>query len=97
MDRKTRIILLLAAILIVLTLLFISGSAAIKNSNSADSDTEINRTWTKAICNSDNYCQDYEISCHNNNLVSIKPTGEVVHFSENWKDPRDEEFRKKLC
>jgi len=93
-DRKTKIILLLAALLIVSTLLLISGSAMIKNSFS---DTEINHTWTKAICNSDNYCQDYKISCSNNNFISMAPTGAIVHFSENWKDPRDWESRKRLC
>ena len=97
MDKKTKIILLLTALLIVSTLLFISGSAVIKNSISNASSTEINRTWTKAICTSDNYCQDYEISCHNNNFVRMMPTGAIVHFSENWKDPRNEESRKRLC
>ena len=97
MDRKTRIILLLAITLIVLTLLFISGSAIMKNSNSTVSSTEINRTWTKAICNPNNYCQDYEISCSNNNFISMAPTGAIIHFSENWKDPRDEDAINRLC
>jgi len=97
-NRKTKIILLLATLLIVLTLLFISGSSMIKNSISNASSTEINRTWTKAICTSDNYCQDYEIRCSSNNkFISMTPTGAIVHFSENWKDPRDQESRKKLC
>lgn len=82
----------------MLTLLFISPSL-IKNSvqTSSNSGNEVNRTWTKAICNSGNYCQDYEISCHNNNLVGMTPTGNAIQFPANWKDPRDLDSINRLC
>ncbi len=94
MNKKTRTIFALEIILIVLTLLTIFSSSLIKAS---DSDAEINRTWTKAICDSDNYCQDYEIRCYDNNFISMNPTGAIIHFSDNWKDPRTQEMVEKLC
>lgn len=51
--------------------------------------------YTKAICNDSNYCQDNEVTCNNNIVVSVKPiSGAVVQFSENWKDFR---MNEKLC
>ena len=61
------------------------------------SEPSIDRTLTKAICNSRNYCEDYNIACKNNNVVSIKPTGYAVKFSPTWKDPREEKDIKNLC
>ncbi len=55
-------------------------------------------TFTKAICNETNYCQDYEIVCNNKNLISMKPlTGATVQHPLDWKDPRDNETINKLC
>ena len=53
-------------------------------------------SYTKAICDK-NVCQDYEISCQNNQLIYKQPITEKVYFSEGWKDPRREEDIKKLC
>ena len=53
---------------------------------------------TKAICTKDNFCQDYEIFCKNQEIISISPiTGATIQFSKNWEDPRDEEIRGKFC
>jgi hypothetical protein len=54
--------------------------------------TENNQyTYTKAICNETNYCQDYEITCQNNQVLRMNPiTGASVQFSQDWQDPRDE-------
>ena len=55
-------------------------------------------SYTKAICNETNYCQDYEIACKNGEVISKSPiTGAAVQFSTNWKDPRDNEAIEKLC
>jgi len=55
-------------------------------------------TFTKAICNETNYCQDYEIVCDNEGLVDIKPiTGAAIQHPSNWKDPRDNKTKNKLC
>lgn len=55
-------------------------------------------SYTKAICNSENYCQDYEIFCKNRNIVSISPiTGASIQLPRNWEDPRSAEVINKLC
>ena len=55
-------------------------------------------TFTKAICNETNYCQDYEIVCNNKVLVDMKPiTGAAVQHTSNWEDPRDNKTKNKLC
>lgn len=47
-------------------------------------------SYTKAICNESNFCQDYEITCKNKQVVSQFPiTGAVIQHNANWKDPRN--------
>ena len=94
MTKKTRIIFLFVTILIIFILLISLLSSTIINKFS--SDTKITRTWTKAICNG-NICEDYEIACNNKSFVSLFPTGNIVHISTDWKDPRNEEDINKLC
>ncbi len=61
--------------------------------------SEINNyyTYTKAICNESNYCQDFIIDCNGNTTLEIKSiTGAAVQQSLDWKDTRKEEINK-LC
>ncbi len=52
---------------------------------------------TKAICDKDNYCQDYYIICKRDKMVTMTPlTGAAIQFGSDWEDPRSEE-QKKLC
>ena len=53
---------------------------------------------TKAICDEQNLCQDYEIFCENKDVIYIIPiTGAVVQFAEDWQDPRNPEIKKGFC
>ena len=64
----------------------------------AEPELTYTHSFTKAICTEDNYCQDYEIMCKGKKTLSMIPiTGATVQFSENWEDPRSEEFRNKMC
>jgi len=55
-------------------------------------------TYTKAICNKTNYCQDYEIICKGKKVIDIRPiSGAVVQFPQDWEDPRDKDTRNRLC
>ena len=57
-----------------------------------------NYTYTKAICDDNNYCQDNVVSCDGKNVVSITPiTGAAVQMDDDWKDPREDEEINKLC
>ena len=86
-KNTTLIIVLTILIGILIFLLF----------NSTTGETIRNYSWTKAICNENNYCQDYEIVCNGKDVVRIVPTGAVIQNSPNWKDPRDEETINKFC
>lgn len=55
-------------------------------------------SYTKAVCNESNFCQDYEIACRGNEMISQNSiTGAIVQHSKNWIDPRDNETIEKLC
>ncbi len=64
----------------------------------AEQDPPYTHSWTKAICDENNHCQDHIIFCKGEKLVSTTPiTGATVQLSKNWEDPRDEEIREKFC
>lgn len=55
-------------------------------------------TYTKAICNESNYCQDFIISCDGNKTLEIKSiTGAAIQHSRSWQDPRTKEQIEKSC
>lgn len=59
---------------------------------------EYTHSHTKAICDEQNLCQDYEIFCKNQEIIGMSPiTGAVVQFPENWQDPRDDKIKNSLC
>ena len=85
-------IILLIFIIGVLSISFIFAKSLTSKSN-----YEYDYSWTKAICN-ETHCQDYEIVCKNKKIIDQNPiTGAVIEISEDWTDPRDEEFRDKFC
>ena len=54
-------------------------------------------SFTKAICNEDNYCEDYEIACDQNQVKRFTPTGMATQNVNSWKDPRTPEQIERLC
>ncbi len=97
-----RIMQLVIIFLIFLTLIFLlfSISALTFYLKSINNKTDLlkNYSFTKAVCNSTNYCQDYEIVCNNGEIIKMSPiSGAVVQFSKNWKDPRNIKQRSILC
>lgn len=55
-------------------------------------------TFTKAICNSSNYCQDYIAVCNGNKTLEIKPiTGAAVQHPTEWSDSRSETEKEINC
>lgn len=55
-------------------------------------------TYTKAICNETNFCQDNEIVCKGEELIEVNPiSGAVIQNSEEWQDPRGEQSETNLC
>ena len=99
--KKTAILLiaLILFLVLLLTIVFFNLKKIEKiTTNEVNAqEREYDMMWTKAICN-ESYCQDYEIRCRNNQIVSKTPiTGAILVISKDWEDPRDEEFRNKFC
>lgn len=95
MGIGTRIVLLS---LMGATLAIILFSSVFENNITGKAVEDYYHTYTKAICNESNFCQDYEIICYGEEIKNITQiTGAAVQHSADWKDPRDEETINKLC
>ena len=90
--KKTMIIFLILIVLIgilifsIFNLFQITGEVIINS-----------YSYTKAVCNNSNYCEDYEVICGEGKLVSFTPTGAAIQLPDEWKDPRDKESIDRLC
>ncbi len=87
-------------ILGLVLLLLLAGFLTLISSSPGNYITtpQYTNSHTKAICNEQNLCQDYEIFCEDKDIVYMLPiTGAVVQFSEDWQDPRDKEIRNDFC
>ena len=83
---------------IKISLIFLSIVAIILITSLIFSKTEINSySYTKAICDENNYCEDYEINCYGDKVSSMKFTGAAIQNSFDWEDPRDNESIESLC
>ncbi len=90
----------LAARVIILFVLFIILIGAFIFMQSTQKNSEqvhYTHSFTKAICDVENFCGDYEVLCKNKEIVGIKLTGATIQFPLDWKDPRSEESRNKTC
>jgi hypothetical protein len=85
-----RAIILLIMMLILISFFFISKSITGKAVQAPS------YTYTKAICNS-THCQDFEITCENNQARITPITGAIISIDENFKDPRTKQEIEKLC
>jgi hypothetical protein len=84
--RKTRIILeLILLILLVITGLLMGFVLTGNITENLD-----HYSYTKAVCDENNYCEDYIINCKGNELTRLSPTGFSVQHNENWEDPRSD-------
>lgn len=99
MNKIEKLLALLILIVILLTAII-----AITTINEGITGALINSkngdyySWTKAICDQSNYCQDYVIECEGENLIRMSPiTGATIQNSRDWKDPRDQEIIDGLC
>ena len=96
MKTQKTLIISLMTILLLLT-----GFTLLKNLDITGKIVEnkgegvIEETYTKAICNSTNYCQDYRIYCSGNKVLKIVQLENSIQFNETWKDPR--KTPDKLC
>jgi len=46
-------------------------------------------SYTTAICNKTNYCEDYVVECNENSDPKLTATGLSIQQDKNWKDTRE--------
>ena len=96
-KQQIKIIIIIILVIIILAL---ASILLVNKSLTGFIINEQNDTYmyTKAICNETNFCQDTEITCQGNKLISVKPIeGAVIQHSEDWQDPRAKDEVDKLC
>jgi len=54
-------------------------------------------SFTKAICQRDNYCCDIFFSCSGTQLLSAELLGKCVQFDSDWQDIRPISVKEKWC
>lgn len=90
--KKQLFILLISMSILVATLL------VIKPEITGEAIALSEYSYTRAICDESNYCQDYEIDCDYEEIIKITPiTGASVQHSLDWKDPREKIDMENLC
>ena len=95
MEKTNKVILVLFIILLILigALTFIFFEQTITGRAIGESES-----FTTAICNGTNFCQDYKITCQDNEILDIVPiSGATVKYSLNWDDPRNKTELNRLC
>jgi len=53
--------------------------------------------FTKAVCDNQNYCEDYEIVCEQKQVKSFTPTGMAIQNPSSWQDSRTSEQIEQVC
>ena len=94
-----KIVFFLTVILIILGIAIgIILSNPVITGSSISEEEKVTHAWTKAICDKDNFCQDYLIECQNQEPIKLSPiTGASIQFSKEWQDPRTSEQKERLC
>ena len=93
MKDKMILIILISLLLALIVILF-----SFVSTQGITGEVAVNKySYTKAICNSTNYCEDYKISCQDESTINISATGIAIQNSLDWKDPRSNETRNKNC
>lgn len=84
--------------LIVLVLAIVALLMQITPTNSLKNQVFETHSYTTAICDSTNYCQDYHIKCNGKNILNLNPlTGAAIQFDSDWNDPRNESETNGFC
>jgi len=90
--------LVISMLIITLVLILVMSFTIVSSKGNYVKIQAYTHSHTKAICNSENFCQDYEIFCKDQKVIRMNPiTGAAVQFSVDWEDQRDEEMRNKFC
>lgn len=94
--KKTTIIVLIIIFLALIGILIFSIFNLFQITGEVVKEVN-NYSFTKAVCNNSNYCEDYEVVCEGKDLVSFTPTGMAIQLPGGWEDPRDKDSIERLC
>ena len=89
-----KILIILGIILLILIGVLAFSSMSEKN---ITGETINEYSYTRAFCDENNLCQDYEISCQDEKILDIKATGFIVQNPKNWRDSRNPEDIEQFC
>lgn len=84
---------IMISILFIILILFMFVFSSNITSNVIKST---NYSFTKAICDKNNYCTDYQIICQGKKEISITPTGSAIKSNENLSEINNQSLEK-LC
>ena len=85
-------------ILIIMIIIASVGYPLLKSVSLTGETIKNEYTFTKAICDENNLCQDYEIHCKDGKVTNEIPIrGSQIQYSENWVDPRTKEQIENMC
>lgn len=98
-NQSTKIaIITLVSILIILLSTTSALTWNIFDNNLNYNQIKYTNSHTKAICDENNYCQDYHIFCKKESLIKMSPiTGAAIQLPSTWTDPRNQETINKIC
>ncbi len=93
-------LIIVAGLFVVLVFLFALVIVQVNRQNAGITAAAIKElgseySYTKAICNATNFCQDYEITCYNGKLFNAKPL-KSAQLSNNFKTEKVE-LNDNLC
>ena len=97
---KKFIIISISALLIITTILVftLSFNKSLSTGQVVNEVNKSNYTYTKAICDTNNFCQDHIIVCNGAEIISVTPiSGAFAQFKPDFIDPRDEKSKETLC
>ncbi len=98
MNIKDKILTYAAISLILIGIvMLLSPNPFIGAVGSVGNEQQYIYTYTKAVCDESNYCEDYHIECQKDKLVKMTPTGFSVKMPSAWVDPRDKESVERMC
>ena len=94
MEKNATLAIIIISLILVGASTFALGQIYITGNIQEES---FQYSFTKAVCNENNYCEDYEIVCKDNNMLEFNPTGFTVQFPSEWKDKRNKDNIEKKC
>jgi len=95
--ERTLLIRIVLVLIFLTSVLLISSFEITAPFLSQKSELPYIYSYTKAICDKNNYCKDYEIFCKDKKVVRMSPPGAAVQYPSNWEDPRSNGIGSDFC